>query len=285
MSKLNVLVTGANGQLGSELKRLSELACQMQFTFVDIDELDIANAQHVSAFINRLKPNFIVNAAAYTAVDNAELEPDLAFSINADAVNSLAHAAKSSNAKLIHISTDYVFNGQSYLPYNEDDVTKPNSVYGESKLKGEEYAISSGVGMVIRTSWLYSAFGNNFMKTILAKSAGGKLKVVFDQVGSPTWAYDLAKAIIAIIEQSENNFLNQVFHYSNEGVCSWYDFASEILRIKGISCDINPVLSTEFKTRANRPHYSVLNKQKVKSAFGISIPYWRDSLKECLNSL
>ena len=285
MSKLNVLVTGANGQLGSELKRLSELACQMQFTFVDIDELDIANAQHVSAFINRLKPSFVVNAAAYTAVDNAELEPDRAFSINADAVENLAHAAKSSNAKLIHISTDYVFNGQSYLPYNEDDVTNPNSVYGESKLKGEEYAISSGVGMVIRTSWLYSAFGNNFMKTILAKSADGKLKVVFDQVGSPTWANDLAKAIIVIIEHSKNSFLNQVFHYSNEGVCSWYDFANEILRIKGICCDINPVLSSEFKTRANRPHYSVLNKQKVKSAFGISIPYWRDSLKECLNSL
>ena len=285
MSKLNVLVTGANGQLGSELKMLSEHAGQMRFTFVDIDELNIANAQQVSSYVNKLKPNFIVNAAAYTAVDNAELEPDMAFSINADAVKSLAYAAKSVNAKLIHISTDYVFNGQSYLPYNEDDVTNPNSVYGESKLKGEEYAISSGVAMVIRTSWLYSAFGNNFMKTILAKSADGKLKVVFDQVGSPTWANDLAKALIAIIEQSKNSFLNQVFHYSNEGVCSWYDFANEILRIKGIRCDINPVLSSEFKSKANRPHYSVLNKQKVKSAFGISIPYWRDSLKECLNSL
>ncbi|HCX99783.1 MAG TPA: NAD(P)-dependent oxidoreductase, partial [Bacteroidales bacterium] len=164
------------------------------------------------------------------------------------------------------------------------DETSSNSIYGSSKLKGEEYAISSGIGMVIRTAWLYSAYGKNFMKTILTKSNDGSLKVVFDQIGSPTWAHDLALAIVHIIKYSNEVFHNEIFHYSNEGVCSWYDFAKAILSIKGRECEVAPVLSSEFVTKAKRPHYSVLNKQKIKKTFGLIIPYWRDSLGECLSS-
>lgn len=279
-----ILVIGANGQLGSELKAISTQFNSLHFIFVDIDKLDISKQDEVAKFIGGLKPKFIVNAAAYTAVDNAEVEREMAYGVNAEAVNYIAKAASDVGAKLIHISTDYVFNGTSYKPYAEDDETSPNSVYGSSKLKGEEYAISSGIGMVIRTAWLYSAYGKNFMKTILAKSNEGSLKVVFDQVGSPTWAHDLALAIVHIIKHSEEAFYNEIFHYSNEGVCSWYDFAKAILSIKGRECEVSPVLSSEFVTKAKRPHYSVLNKQKIKKTFELSIPYWRDSLKECLNS-
>ncbi len=281
---INILVIGANGQLGSELKAISAQFNDLHFTFVDIDELDISKQDEVAEFIGRLKPKFIVNAAAYTAVDNAEVEHEMAYRVNAEAVNYIVKAASAVNAKLIHISTDYVFNGMSYKPYAEDDETSSNSIYGSSKLKGEEYAISSGIGMVIRTAWLYSAYGKNFMKTILTKSNDGSLKVVFDQIGSPTWAHDLALAIVHIIKYSNEVFHNEIFHYSNEGVCSWYDFAKAILSIKGRECEVAPVLSSEFVTKAKRPHYSVLNKQKIKKTFGLIIPYWRDSLGECLSS-
>jgi dTDP-4-dehydrorhamnose reductase len=279
---VKVLVTGANGQFGSELKAISAQFKDMHFTFVDIDELDISNQDKVTKFIGKLKPNYIVNAAAYTAVDTAEEEHELAYRVNAEAVKYIAKAASNVGAKLIHISTDYVFNGQSYKPYAEGDETSPNSVYGNTKLKGEEYVISSGIGMVIRTAWLYSAYGKNFMKTILAKSNSGNLRVVFDQVGSPTWAHDLAMAIVHIIQHSKETFHNEIFHYTNEGVCSWYDFAKAILSIKGVECEIASVLSSEFVTKAKRPHYSVLNKGKIKKTFELAIPYWRDSLKECL---
>lgn len=282
---VKVLVTGANGQLGSELKAISDQFKGLHFTLVDIDELDISNQDEVTKFIGKLKPNFIINAAAYTAVDTAEEEHEVAYRVNAEAVKYIAKAASKVDAKLIHISTDYVFNGQSYKPYAEGDATSPNSVYGKSKLKGEEYAISSGIGMVIRTAWLYSAHGKNFMKTILAKSKSGNLRVVFDQIGSPTWAHDLAMAILHIIMHSKEVFHNEIFHYTNEGVCSWFDFAKAILSIKEKECEVSSVLSSEFVTKAKRPHYSVLNKGKIKKTFGLTIPYWRDSLRECLDSV
>lgn len=281
--QITVLVTGANGQLGRELRQLANNPHTPNFVFTDVEELDITNGHAVDAFIDELNPHFIINAAAYTAVDRAEEDADTAFLLNAVAVDHLAQSAKRVGAKLIHISTDYVFNGQGYRPYTEQDATQPQSVYGHSKLKGEENALASGVGMVIRTAWLYSAHGHNFVKTILAKSEQGNLRVVYDQIGSPTWANDLAQVILQIIHQSQDEFRNEIFHYTNEGVCSWYDFAKEILRIKGRSCEVEAVMSSEFKTLARRPYYSVLNKHKIKRTFSLDIPHWRDSLEKCLH--
>lgn len=282
---IRVLVTGAQGQLGSQLQVLSSVYPEISFLFMNRQELDITDAQMVHRVISEHKPQFIVNSSGYTAVDRAEEESEKAYLLNATAVGHLAQSAKSNNAKLIHISTDYVFGGQGNQPFAEEDPAQPQTVYGETKLKGEELALASGVAMVIRTSWLYSAFGHNFLKTILERSTQNNLKVVYDQIGSPTWAYDLAQAILHIISHSQAEFKTGIYHYSNEGVCSWYDFAKEILRIKGIECPVEPVLSHEFKTLAKRPFYSVLNKQKIKKTFNLTIPHWRDSLEDCLNSM
>lgn len=282
---IRVLVTGAKGQLGSQLQVLSSAYPEISFLFMNRQELDITDAQMVHKVISEHKPQFIVNAAGYTAVDRAEEEPEKALLLNATAVGHLAQSAKVNNAKLIHISTDYVFGGQGNQPFAEEDPAQPQTVYGETKLKGEELALASGVAMVIRTSWLYSAFGHNFLKTILDRSAQGKLRVVYDQIGSPTWAHDLAQVIMYIISHSQAEFKTGIYHYSNEGVCSWYDFAKEILRIKGTECPVEPVLSHEFKTLAKRPFYSVLDKQKIKNTFNLTIPHWRDSLEDCLNSM
>lgn len=282
---IRVLVTGAQGQLGSQLQVLSSVYPEISFLFMNRQELDITDAQMVHRVISEHKPQFIVNSAGYTAVDRAEEESEKAYLLNATAVGHLAQSAKANNAKLIHISTDYVFGGQGNQPFAEEDPAQPQTVYGETKLKGEELALASGVAMVIRTSWLYSAFGHNFLKTILERSAQGNLRVVYDQIGSPTWAHDLAHAIVHIISHSQAEFKTGIYHYSNEGVCSWYDFAKEILRIKGIECPVEPVLSHEFKTLAKRPFYSVLNKQKIKKTFNLTIPHWRDSLEDCLNSM
>lgn len=282
---IRVLVTGAQGQLGSQLQVLSSVYPEISFLFMNRQELDITDAQMVHKVISEHKPQFIVNSSGYTAVDRAEEESEKAYLLNATAVGHLAQSAKANNAKLIHISTDYVFGGQGNQPFAEEDPAQPQTVYGETKLKGEELALASGVAMVIRTSWLYSAFGHNFLKTILERSAQGNLRVVYDQIGSPTWAHDLAHAIVHIISHSQAEFKTGIYHYSNEGVCSWYDFAKEILRIKGIECPVEPVLSHEFKTLAKRPFYSVLNKQKIKKTFNLTIPHWRDSLEDCLNSM
>jgi dTDP-4-dehydrorhamnose reductase len=283
---MKVLVTGANGQLGSELKTLANKHNDIDFIFADINELDITDKNQVSNLIQSLKPNFLVNCAAYTAVDNAEKNAEEAFKVNAVGPQNLAEAARKAGVNLIHISTDYVFNGMSWIPYTEDCPTTPQSVYGESKHKGEEMVLASGVGMVIRTSWLYSEFGNNFVKTISKKcKESSSLRVVYDQIGSPTWANNLAEAIIGIIVKGNNHFLPEVFHFSNEGVCSWYDIAVEISRFRNSNCQIIPILTADYKTIANRPPFSVLNKSKIKKAYEISIPHWRDSLISCLHNI
>lgn len=281
-----ILITGAKGQLGSEIKALANLYDEFTFVFTDVDDLDITDPLALKEFCNKYKPNFIVNCAAYTAVDRAEDEETLAQKLNAEAPKHLAEAARGVGAKLIHISTDYVFNGRTWEPYSEQDQTSPNSAYGLSKLKGEEFALGYDNTMVIRTSWLYSNYGNNFVKTIARKGkTSDSLRVVFDQVGTPTWGHDLAKAIVEIIIKSENSFVPGIFHYSNEGVCSWYDFALEIVSYLNINCKVVPVLSCEYQTKANRPPYSVLNKAKIKNTFGISVPHWKDSLHKCLKNI
>ncbi len=281
---MNILVTGSNGQLGSEIRQLSE-AGKHVFFFTDVTELDITKPDAIDTFCKTNEIDVIVNCAAYTAVDKAEDEPEIALLINADAVEHLAKAAKANNAKLIHVSTDYVFDGNACVPYTTEHPTAPASVYGETKLKGEQAAHSILPGtVIIRTSWLYSTFGNNFVKTMIRLgNERDSLNVVFDQVGTPTYAADLAKAILEIIAQDCK--VGGVFHFSNEGVCSWYDFAHSIMSKQGIDCQLSPVDSSGFPTKATRPKYSVMDKARIKESYGIIIPHWEDALDECLKTL
>ena len=285
---MNILVTGANGQLGSEIKVVSK-DYLYNFFFTDKDELDITKKEDIEKFIDKNEINLIINCAAYTAVDKAEEEKELADLINHKAVKYLAEISKEKNIPLIHISTDYVFDGKNYRPYIEDDKTNPQSVYGLTKLKGEESFKNSGArGIIIRTSWVYSSFGGNFVKTMLRLKDRDELNIVFDQVGTPTYARDLAKAILKIVNkyyEKLNNFKAEIFHFSNEGVCSWYDFAKAIFEIKNIDIKINPIETKDYPTPAKRPHYSVLNKNKIKKEFNIEIPYWKESLKNCLKEI
>ena len=284
---MKILITGAKGQLGNELKLLGKKYPDFQFTFTDVEELDITDMQAVSAFFDKLHPDVIVNCAAYTAVDKAEQEPDLALKINALAVRNLSNACGEFNALLIHISTDYIFNGKGYRPYVETDTPEPVSSYARSKYAGETQMLSScRNGIILRTSWLYSAFGNNFVKTILKYGKErGNLNVVYDQIGCPSYAKDLAAAILEIIPKLTDHEGVEIFHYTNEGVASWYDFAKAIIEFSGIKCLINPVETKDYPLPAERPFYSVLNKAKFKERFGIEIPYWRDSLEDCINRL
>ena len=280
-----ILVTGSNGQLGSELQFLSQKYTQYKFFFTDVKELDITNIQELQTFFDAHNIGYIINCAAYTEVDKAEEEKEFANLLNHQAVSNLLEASEEKQSKLFQISTDYVFGGSHNVPLKEDLETKAESVYGISKLKGEKTALESGRAIVIRTSWLYSSYGNNFVKTI-QKYARERdaLSVVFDQVGTPTYARDLAQSILDIIDFTEekNEFKAGVYHYANEGVLSWYDFAIEICNISHIDVKIEPVLSEQFPTPAKRPEYSVLDKTKIKSTFNISIPYWKDSLKTCI---
>ena len=284
---MKILITGAKGQLGYELKLLGKKYPDFQLTFTDVEELDITDMQAVSAFFDKLHPDVIVNCAAYTAVDKAEQEPDLALKINALAVRNLSNACGEFNALLIHISTDYIFNGKGYRPYVETDTPEPVSSYARSKYAGETQMLSScRNGIILRTSWLYSAFGNNFVKTILKYGKErGNLNVVYDQIGCPSYAKDLAAAILEIIPKLTDHEGVEIFHYTNEGVASWYDFAKAIIEFSGIKCLINPVETKDYPLPAERPFYSVLNKAKFKERFGIEIPYWRDSLEDCINRL
>jgi dTDP-4-dehydrorhamnose reductase len=287
---MKILVTGAYGQLGNELKELSVNYQDWQFLITDLDSLDITNEQEVDVFFRENKPDFVVNCAAYTAVDKAESDAETAHKVNALAPEILAGAAKSQNAGFIHISTDYVFDGNSFLPYTENDPVKPSGIYGKTKQEGEERSLRAySNSIVIRTSWLYSFFGNNFVKTMLRLGQEREmLKVVFDQIGTPTFAGDLAKAILQIIKYYKDEpekYLPGIYHYSNEGVASWYDFALAIFELARINCKVLPVLSEEFPTAAKRPHYSVLNKSKIKATFNLEIPYWKESLKICINKL
>ncbi len=283
---LNILVTGSKGQLGSEIESLF-IDCPYNFIFTDKDELDISNQKVINSFIKKHDIDVIINCAAYTAVDRAEEEQALADKINHQAVNYLAQASKENNIKLIHISTDYVFDGTNFKPYIEIDNTNPQSVYGQTKLDGEKalQAINPKNSIIIRTSWLYSSFGNNFVKTMLKLGKEKEtLGVIFDQVGTPTYANDLAKAILDIIPKLNNEKV-EVYHYSNEGVLSWYDFAKEIMKMAKIECQINPIETKNYPTPALRPHYSLLNKGKIKKEFNINIPFWKDSLDKCLRIL
>lgn len=287
---IKILVTGANGQLGNELQFLANRYPNYSFLFTDVDTLDITKSGQAEKFVKDNPVDFIINCAAYTAVDKAEADRDNAFLINTVAVDYLVDAAQDCNACLIHISTDYVFDGSKNTPYDEEDAAIPESMYGDTKNEGEKLVLYADIdSLIIRTSWLYSTFGNNFVKTMLRLGAEkDELKVVFDQIGTPTYARDLAAAILEIIGKlkfEEGKQFQEIYHYTNEGVASWFDFASEIFRQKKITCKVNPVDTSEFPTPAKRPAFSVLNKTKIKADFGIEIPHWVDSLSNMLKDL
>lgn len=283
---MNILITGSNGQLGNEF-RVASSNYPFNFIFTDVNELDISNAADLERFIQTQKIDYIINCAAYTQVDKAEEEEDLAIKINHTAVKNLAEAAKRNGAKLIHISTDYVFDGIKNRPYVETDPKAPLGIYGISKLAGEKAIIREGGDyLIIRTSWLYSSFGNNFVKTMRKLTAEREeLNVVFDQVGTPTYAADLANTILTIIDKNGVDNNTGIYHYSNEGVCSWYDFAEEINQAFGHTANIKPCHSDEFPSKVKRPNFSVLDKSKIKSTFGIEIPHWKQSLMQCVEIL
>lgn len=286
MKKNNILVTGANGQLGQTIRALSK-NLSYNFFFTSKKDLDICNYSNLELFCKVNNINFIINCAAYTNVDNAEDDESNANNINALAVKNLAYIAKALEIKLIHISTDYVFDGLGCKPYKEIDNTNPLSVYGNSKLKGEHNIIKINPknSIIIRTSWMYSEFGNNFVKTIINKAMEKQdLNVVFDQTGTPTYSLDLARAIFTLLPKIKNDE-TEIFHYSNEGVTSWYDIAILICKQIQSSSSITPTTSLEFSQKANRPHYSVLNKTKIKKLYNVSIPYWQDSLLTCTENI
>ena len=279
--KATILVTGSNGQLGSELKKISEKNDTYNFIFTDYKELDITKSEEVNTFFEKNNINYVFNCAAYTAVDKAESEEEKAYLINATGVKHLAEASHKFNAKLISISTDYVYSGSNFTPYKEEEQTAPQSAYGRTKLAGEQEALKYNNSIIIRTSWLYSEFGNNFVKTMIRLGTErDKLSVVFDQIGTPTYAGDLAKAMMDIVDYSETKqFIAGIYNYSNEGVCSWYDFAKCIFELKNIDCKLSPIETKDFPTPASRPFFSVMNKAKIKNTFNIEIPHWHDSLK------
>lgn len=288
---MNILVTGANGQLGHEMQRVAKLFDNTyNFTFTDIAEgytkLDITNLDDVRKMVNEQNINVIVNCAAYTNVDRAETDFDTANLINNTAAGNLATAMKEADGTLIHISTDYVFQGDRNIPCREDWDTNPLGVYGKTKLAGEQAIQATGCKhIILRTAWLYSQWGKNFVKTMQSLTAShDTLKVVFDQVGTPTFAGDLADTIAHIISTNQLNKTG-IYHYSNEGVCSWFDFAKLICQLSGNTCDIEPCYSEEFPSPVKRPHFSVLDKSKLKNTFGIRVPYWTDSLRLCIEQL
>ena len=284
---MNILVTGANGQLGNEMRRLGAVSPN-NYIFTDVEQLDITNADAVMYVAKNYSIDAIINCAAYTNVDKAETEADMAELINAVAVENLARAMKEVGGTLFHISTDYVFGHEGNTPRTEDMPLNPLGVYGRTKLNGEQAIAESGCkALIFRTSWLYSEFGNNFLKTMLRLTAEREtLNVVFDQVGTPTYAGDLALAIFSIIEAGVYPGNEGIYHFSNEGVCSWYDFAVEIANVAGnTSCRINPCHSSEFPSPVTRPSYSVLDKTKIKNTFDIDIPYWKESMEYCIKRI
>jgi len=278
------LITGSNGQLGQEIKKLSA-GLEHKFYFTDVEELDVTSAGQIKSYMGQNRIDFIVNCAAYTAVDKAESDVQKAELINKTGPANLANVSKELDITLLHISTDFVFDGKKNTPYLETDQVNPLSVYGRTKLDGESEIIkNASTFVIIRTSWLYSMHGNNFVKTIarLAKERP-EINIVSDQIGSPTYASDLAKAIIEIIPKIKKG-TKEVFHYSNEGTTSWYDFAVKIVELNNLKCKVNPIPSTEYPTPAKRPAYSVMDKTKIKKYFGLSIPTWQDSLVSCINN-
>lgn len=282
---MNILITGCNGQLGNEMQLLEEVNPQHTYFNTDVAELDITDSAAIEKFVNENQIDGIVNCAAYTAVDKAEDNQELCRLLNTVAPGYLAAAVEKRGGWLIQISTDYVFDGTNHTPYTENEPTCPNSVYGSTKLDGEKAAQQAcSKTMIVRTAWLYSTFGNNFVKTMLRLGKEKpELGVIFDQIGTPTYARDLAVALFAAINQG---VVPGIYHFSNEGVISWYDFTKAIHRIAGISsCHVRPLHTAEYPTPANRPHYSVLDKTKIKQTYNIEVPYWEESLKECILKL
>ena len=282
---MNILVTGANGQLGNEMQVLARENLQHTYFFTDVQELDICDEQAVYAYVSEHKIDIIVNCAAYTAVDKAEDNVELCDKLNNIAPGYLARAAQANGAAMIQVSTDYVFDGTAHNPYTEEEPTCPASVYGSTKLAGEQNVMDHcEKAMVIRTAWLYSIYGNNFVKTMIRLGQErDSLGVIFDQIGTPTYANDLAQAIFAAINKG---VVRGIYHFSDEGVCSWYHFTIAIHRLAGIaSCKVKPLHTADYPAKAPRPHYSVLDKTKIKDTFGIEIPHWEESLKRCINQL
>jgi dTDP-4-dehydrorhamnose reductase len=287
---MNILVTGSNGQLGSEIKDIAADYKDLNLFFTSSSELDICNSSHLAVFIKENNIHTVINCAAYTAVDKAEEDAEIAEKVNAKGVMNLVNAVAKVNGKLIHISTDYVFDGNGFLPYLESDKVNPIGVYGNTKRSGELAVFNSDIdGIVIRTSWLYSAYGNNFVKTMLRLgNERDELGVIFDQVGTPTNASDLAKTCLDILSYDKETNINSkgnMYHFSNEGVASWYDFAVAIMELGKVACHVKPIQTKDYPTTAKRPHFSVLNKAKIKTDFEIEIPYWRNSLAACITKL
>ena len=283
-----VLITGANGQLGTELKKTAPVFSSFAFESIDIDTLDLTDQDAVKRYFDQHRVDYLINCAAYTAVDKAETEPEKAFLINAEVPGMLQEICAGNRCRMIHLSTDYVFDGQACLPYVEADITAPQSVYAKSKLAGELEVMKNPDNIIIRTSWLYAAKGANFLNTMLRLGKEREsLNVVFDQIGTPTSAADLANAILSVCDQidSGNKEAGGIYHYSNEGVCSWYDFAVEIMEVAGLKCTINPITSHQYPSPVKRPAYSVLNKTKIKAAFRLEIPHWKKSLGKVIKSI
>ena len=287
-----ILVTGSNGQLGKELKKIETSFPQFDFTFLSREDLPIHHFEMVRSYFNVYHPQYLINCAAYTAVDRAESEKDLAFQINGEAVGVLAAICKEHHTKFIHISTDYVFDGTASTPYKEDSPTSPQSVYGASKLEGEKQALQFNPdSIIIRTSWVYSEFGRNFVKTMLKLlSEKEEISLVNDQVGSPTYAADLAEVILQIIASQNlsagrHGWQSGIYNYSNEGIISWYDFAEQIKELSGSSCKVNPIPTSDYPTAAKRPAYSVLDNSKIQETYNIRIKGWKESLAECIGRL
>ena len=287
---MNILVTGSNGQLGSEIKDLAANYPSFSFFFKDLPALDICNSSQLDVFFKDKNINAVINCAAYTAVDKAEQDAEIAERVNSIGVSNIVNALVKVNGKLIHISTDYVFDGDHFSPYLETDKVSPIGVYGETKRAGELAVLNSAIdAIVIRTSWLYSSYGNNFVKTMLRLgNEKENLGVIFDQVGTPTYARDLAKTCLEIligVNSAKISKNGNLYHYSNEGVASWYDFAISIMELGVKNCKVKPIQTKDYPTLAKRPQYSVLNKSKIKTDFKIEIPYWRDSLKDCIEKI
>ncbi|WP_251619761.1 dTDP-4-dehydrorhamnose reductase [Odoribacter lunatus] len=282
---MNILVTGAGGQLGSELRKIGFSPLDEVF-FTDVAELDITDRKAVENYVSRNEIDTIVNCAAYTAVDKAEEEPEKAELVNVKAVENLAEVAEKEGCLLVHVSTDYVFDGTASEPYTEKSPVNPQTVYGRTKLAGERAIRKSGcLAIIVRTAWLYSEFGGNFMKTML-RLAGekGELHVVCDQVGTPTYAADLAAAIVHMLADESVADKTGIYHFSNEGICSWCDFAREIMRLSGNKCTVNGITTAEYPAKAHRPAYSVLDKTKIKQTFGVAVPEWREALERMMRT-
>ena len=287
---MKVLITGSKGQLGSEIKELRSNYSQLEFVFKDLPDLNICDADLLNTFIIANNINAVINCAAYTAVDKAEDDVEIAKKVNSIGVLNLIKALNMVDGKFIHISTDYVFSGDNSKPYKESDKVSPIGVYGETKREGELYVVNSDIdSIVIRTSWLYSSFGNNFVKKMLRLGVEkDSLNVICDQIGTPTYARDLAKTCLEILLISDSEKISKkgkIYHFSNKGITSWYDFAVLIMELAELNCKVNPILTKDYSTLAKRPQYSVLSKEKIKADFNIDIPHWKESLKECIIKL